>query len=58
MPHPVIYEVNLTVDVEVVEAFDEWLHDHTQDMLAIPGFISATPRFHPKLNNPSIFNSF
>lgn len=40
-PHPVIYEVNLTVDVEVVEAFDEWLHDHTQDMLAIPGFISA-----------------
>ena len=41
LPHPVIYEVNLTVDVEVVEAFDEWLHDHTQDMLAIPGFISA-----------------
>lgn len=38
----VIYEVNLSIDVEVVERFDEWLHKHTQEMLAIPGFISAS----------------
>ena len=37
----VIYEVNLRVDVEVIERFDEWLHRHTEEMLAIPGFISA-----------------
>ena len=38
----VIYEVNLAVDVEVVERFDEWLHHHSEEMLAIPGFISAS----------------
>ena len=41
-PKAVIYEVNLTIDVEVVERFDEWLHKHTEEMLAIPGFISAS----------------
>lgn len=40
-PQAVIYEVNLSVDVEVIERFDEWLHKHTEEMLAIPGFISA-----------------
>ena len=40
-PGPVIYEVNLTVDVEIVEQFDEWLNQHTEEMLAIPGFVSA-----------------
>jgi hypothetical protein len=40
--HAVIYEVNLTVDVEVIEQFDQWLHQHTEDMLAIPGFVSAS----------------
>lgn len=40
-PQAVIYEVNLAVDVEVIERFDEWLHKHTEEMLAIPGFISA-----------------
>jgi len=38
----VIYEVNLTVDVDVIEPFDLWLHQHTEEMLAIPGFISAS----------------
>lgn len=38
----VIYEVNLTVDVDVIERFDLWLHQHTEEMLAIPGFISAS----------------
>lgn len=37
----VIYEVNLSVDVDVIERFDEWLQLHTKEMLAIPGFISA-----------------
>lgn len=44
LPHKssaVIYEVNLSIDVEVIERFDEWLHRHTEEMLAIPGFISA-----------------
>jgi hypothetical protein len=41
-PKAVIYEVNLTIDVDVVERFDEWLHKHTEEMLAIPGFISAS----------------
>lgn len=40
-PKAVIYEVNLAVDVDVVERFDIWLHKHTEEMLAIPGFISA-----------------
>ncbi len=37
----VIYEVNLSIDVDVIDRFDEWLHQHTEEMLAIPGFISA-----------------
>jgi len=41
-PQTVIYEVNLSVDVDVIEGFDEWLHQHTQELLAIPGFISAS----------------
>jgi len=41
-PQAVIYEVNLSIDVEVIDRFDEWLNQHTEEMLAIPGFISAT----------------
>lgn len=41
-PLTVIYEVNLSVDADVIESFDEWLHQHMQEMLAIPGFISAS----------------
>jgi hypothetical protein len=37
----VIYEVNLNVDIDVIEPFDQWLNQHTAEMLAIPGFISA-----------------
>lgn len=36
-----IYEINFRVYVEVVEAFDNWLNKHTEEMLAVPGFISA-----------------
>jgi hypothetical protein len=38
----VIYEVNLVIDVEVIGRFDQWLHKHTEEVLAIPGFISAS----------------
>lgn len=41
IPSSIIYEVNLSVDVDIIERFDEWLHQHTEEMLAIPGFISA-----------------
>jgi hypothetical protein len=36
-----IYEVTLSVDREVVEAFDAWLEDHVREMLDIPGFLTA-----------------
>ena len=39
---PVIYEVNLTIDNDVIDEFDEWLQKHVDEMLAIPGFISAS----------------
>ena len=38
---PVIYEVNLTIDNDVIDEFDAWLKKHIEEMLAIPGFISA-----------------
>ena len=38
---PVIYEVNLTVDNDVIDEFDAWLQKHVDEMLAIPGFVSA-----------------
>ena len=38
----VIYEVNLTIDNEVIDEFDVWLKKHVDEMLAIPGFISAS----------------
>ncbi|MBX2846735.1 MAG: DUF4286 family protein [Acidiferrobacterales bacterium] len=40
-PQAVIYEVNLSIDVNVIERFDEWLQQHCDEMLGIPGFISA-----------------
>ncbi len=36
-----IYEVTLSVDREIVEAFDAWLEHHVQEMLDIPGFLKA-----------------
>lgn len=36
-----IYEVTLSVDREIVDAFDAWLEDHVQDMLDVPGFLKA-----------------
>ena len=36
-----IYEVTLSVDREIVDAFDAWLEDHVEEMLDIPGFLKA-----------------
>ncbi len=37
----VIYEVSLEIEQDVVGEFDAWLAGHIDDMLTIPGFISA-----------------
>lgn len=36
-----IYEVTLSIDREIVEAFDIWLADHVGEMLELPGFLKA-----------------
>ncbi len=36
-----IYEVTLSVDREIVDAFDDWLAHHIRDMLEVPGFLHA-----------------
>ena len=36
-----IYEVTLSVDREIAEAFDAWLENHVREMLDIPGFLKA-----------------
>lgn len=36
------YEVNLEVDAAVAPAFEAWLAGHIDDMLALPGFLSAS----------------
>lgn len=43
MVNPAIqYEVELEVDEQVAPAFQDWLAEHVADMLALPGFVSAT----------------
>ncbi|WP_412069889.1 DUF4286 family protein [Rubrivirga sp. IMCC43871] len=37
----VIYEVNLAVDADVAEAYAEWLAPHIDEIVALPGFVSA-----------------
>ncbi|MCI0516973.1 MAG: DUF4286 family protein [Woeseiaceae bacterium] len=37
----VIYEVSLDIEPDIVGEFDAWLAGHIDDMLTIPGFISA-----------------
>ncbi len=36
-----IYEVNLTVDRDIADAYAAWLGGHIREMLALPGFESA-----------------
>lgn len=37
----VVYEVNLTVDREVADAYAAWLAEHVHQMLELPGFEAA-----------------
>lgn len=37
----VIYEVNLTVQANIIETFLTWLTNHIKDMLRLDGFASA-----------------
>ena len=43
MPQSVepIYEVTVSVDREIADAFDAWLAEHVREMLEIPGFLKA-----------------
>lgn len=36
-----IYEVNLSVDAEVIDDYRAWLAGHVEQMLRIPGFVAA-----------------
>lgn len=38
---PLVYEVRLTVDPEILRAFDHWLDEHVRAMIALPGFYDA-----------------
>jgi hypothetical protein len=37
----VIYEVNVTVDPEVADAYIAWLGPHVEEVLRLPGFLEA-----------------
>lgn len=36
-----LYEVNLTVDADIAEAFAEWLPPHIQDVMRVGKFLGA-----------------
>ena len=37
----VVYEVNLAVDADVADDYAAWLGPHVDEVLAVPGFVSA-----------------
>ena len=37
----VVYEVNLAVDADVADDYAAWLGPHIDEVLAVPGFVSA-----------------
>ena len=43
----VVYEVNVQVDASIADACHDWLNGHVQQMLGLPGFVSA--RMHQVL---------
>ncbi len=42
MTGQIIYEVNLTVDKQLEVEYSAWLQQHVEQMLSLPGFITAT----------------
>ena len=37
----VIYEVNLSINIDIYQDFDLWLKKHFKEILQLPGFIQA-----------------
>ncbi|MFO1507649.1 MAG: DUF4286 family protein [Lysobacterales bacterium] len=37
----IVYEVELTIDVQIAQEYRRWLDRHVRDMLALPGFTGA-----------------
>jgi len=50
--HGPVYEVTLSIDRDVVDEFDAWLEQHVQEMLELPGFVSADT-FHVDADSPA-----
>lgn len=38
----IVYEVNLTIERAIFSSFQVWLKKHVQDMVQLPGFVSAS----------------
>ena len=38
----IIYEVNLSIELELESAFIPWLKEHIEEMLKLKGFVSAS----------------
>lgn len=38
----IIYEVNVSVDAAIIDAYQAWLSDHVAEIVALPGFLGAT----------------
>ncbi|HEX6929975.1 MAG TPA: DUF4286 family protein [Gammaproteobacteria bacterium] len=49
-PGPVVYEVRLEIEPAIAGEFDDWLLEHVREMLAFPGFQSATVHRAPELD--------
>lgn len=37
----IVYEVNLQVERAIAPAYAQWLREHVEQMLALPGFVGA-----------------
>ena len=41
MSAPTIYEVNLSVEASIIDAYQRWLQAHIAEIVALPGFVGA-----------------
>lgn len=37
----IVYEVNLAIDGDIIDAYRAWLQPHVAEMLRLPGFVDA-----------------
>lgn len=47
----IVYEINLTIDMEIISQFEIWLKEHIKEMLQFPGFIEAAI-LKPEFDSP------